>query len=84
MIEVCTGVDNVKVQTGYLYHIKDEFFDRINNKGLMINHENGHSRPTCFTIKDSLEPSNFLFQRIKEDLEILYLLQTKETEYPFL
>ena len=52
MIEVCTGVDNVKVQTGYLYHIKDEFFDRINNKGLMINHENEKARPTYFTIKD--------------------------------
>ena len=42
----------MKVQTGYLYHIKDEFFDEINGKGLMINHENGRSRPTYFTIKD--------------------------------
>lgn len=30
----------MKVQTGYLYHIKDEFFDQINKEGLMINHEN--------------------------------------------
>lgn len=43
---------NMKVQTGYIYHIKDEFFDKINDKGLMINHENGHARPTYFTIKD--------------------------------
>lgn len=42
----------MKVQTGYLYHIKDEFFDRINNKELMINHENGHSRPSYLAIKD--------------------------------
>lgn len=42
----------MKVQTGYIYHIKDEFFDKINDKGLMINHENGHARPTYFTIKD--------------------------------
>lgn len=42
----------MKVQTGYLYHIKDDFFDRINNKGLMINHENGHSRPSYLAIKD--------------------------------
>lgn len=40
------------IETGYIYHIKDEFFDKINDKGLMINHENGHSRPTYFTIKD--------------------------------
>ena len=52
MIKLCAGVDNVKVQTGYLYHIKDKFFDRINNKGLMINHENGHSRPSYLAIKD--------------------------------
>lgn len=49
---IVLGVDNVKVQTGYLYHIKDEFFDRINNKGLMINHENGHSRPSYLAIKN--------------------------------
>ena len=42
----------MKVQTGYLYHIKDEFFDRINDKGLMINHEDGHSRPSYLAIKD--------------------------------
>ena len=42
----------MKVQTGYIYHIKNEYFDKINNKGLMINHENGHARPTYFTIKD--------------------------------
>lgn len=52
MLELYAGVVNVKVQTGYLYHIKDEFFDRINNKGLMINHENGHSRPSYLAIKD--------------------------------
>ena len=42
----------MKVQTGCIYHIKDEFFDKINDEGLMINHENGHSRTTYFTIKD--------------------------------
>ncbi len=42
----------MELKTGYLYHIKDEYFDKINNKGLMINHEKGHSRPTYFVIKD--------------------------------
>ena len=42
----------MKLQTGYLYHIKDEFFDRVNDKELMINHENGHSRPSYLAIKD--------------------------------
>ena len=26
----------MKVETGYIYHIKDDFFDKINDKGLMI------------------------------------------------
>lgn len=43
----------MKIKTGYIYHIKDEFFDKINDDGLMINHENGKSRPTYFTIKDN-------------------------------
>ena len=42
----------MQIRTGYIYHIKDEFFDKINDKGLIINHENGKSRPTYFTIKD--------------------------------
>jgi len=42
----------MKVKTGCIYHIKDDFFKKINDKGLMINHENGHARPTYFTIKD--------------------------------
>ncbi len=42
----------MKLQPGYLYHIKDEYFDFINDENLMINHENGRSRPTYFVIKD--------------------------------
>ena len=42
----------MKIQTGYLYHIKDEFFDDMKAKGLMINHENGHSRPSYLVVKE--------------------------------
>ena len=42
----------MEIKTGYIYHIKDDFFDKIKDKGLMINHENGKTRPTYFTIKD--------------------------------
>ena len=42
----------MKVETGCLYHIKDSYFDKVNDNGLMINHENGKTRPTYFTIKD--------------------------------
>ena len=42
----------MKVETGYLYHIKDEYFDVVEDEGLMKNHERGKMRPTYFTIKD--------------------------------
>lgn len=31
--KITLGVDDMQVQTGYIYHIKDEFFDKINDKG---------------------------------------------------
>ena len=43
----------MEIKTGYLYHIKDEYFDVVNDDSLMQNHENGKSRPTYFTIKDN-------------------------------
>lgn len=42
----------MKVETGYLYYIKDVFFDIIDDEKLMANHERGKKRPTYFTIKD--------------------------------
>lgn len=42
----------MKVKTGYLYHIKDEYFDLVNDEKLMQNHEKGKKRPTYFTIKE--------------------------------
>ena len=42
----------MEIKTGYLYHIKDEYFDIVNDENLMQNHEMGKKRPTYFTIKD--------------------------------
>ena len=42
----------MEVKTGYLYHIKDKYFDVVNDDSLMQNHEKGKKRPTYFSIKD--------------------------------
>ena len=42
----------MKVKTGYLYHISDDFFRIYSDYCLMNNHEMGRTRPTYFTIKD--------------------------------
>ena len=51
----------MEIKTGYLYHIKNEYFDVVNDENLMQNHEKGKKRPTYFTIKDKeLEENNLL------------------------
>lgn len=42
----------MKVKTGYIYHIKNEYFDVVDDENLMTNHERGKKLPTYFTIKD--------------------------------
>lgn len=42
----------MEIKTGYIYHIKDSYFEKVKDLSLMTNHEVGHSRPTYFTIKD--------------------------------
>ena len=44
--------DKVRIETGYLYHVKDEFFDVNDDASLMTNHEYGKKNPKYFTIKD--------------------------------
>ena len=41
------------VTQGYSYHIKDEFFDEIQDKYLMSNKENGNYCPHFLAIRDS-------------------------------
>ena len=42
----------MEVKTGFFYHIKDNYFNKVCQNGLMINHDNGHSRPTYLSVKD--------------------------------
>lgn len=40
------------LETGYVYHIKDEYFDFAKDDKLMKIHENGSTRPTYFCIRN--------------------------------
>ena len=40
------------IRPGYVYHIKDSYFEAANDDKLMRNHEGGGQRPTYFCIKD--------------------------------
>lgn len=39
-------------QEGYVYHIKDEYFQKVNDPNLMQNKENGNYRPTFYCLQD--------------------------------
>nr|MBP3258420.1 hypothetical protein [Bacilli bacterium] len=41
----------MKIKIGYLYHIKDNFFNLVDDNKLMQNYENGHTRPTYYAAK---------------------------------
>lgn len=38
----------MKLKTGYLYHIKDEYFDVVDDDSLMQNHEKGKKKTNLF------------------------------------
>ena len=40
------------IKEGYVYHIKDEYFDKVKDEKLMRNKERGSYRPTFLCIKD--------------------------------
>jgi len=42
------------IKPGFVYHIKDLYFDVVKDEKLMRNHEGGAYRPTYFCLKDEL------------------------------
>jgi len=40
------------IRTGFVYHIKDLYFDMVNDDKLMRNYEGGAYRPTYYCIRD--------------------------------
>ena len=49
----------MEIQQGYSYHIKDEFFDLVNDRYLMSNKENENYRPHFYAIQDKKNPMLF-------------------------
>jgi len=43
----------LELNDSYVYHIKDEFFHLVQDPKLMLNKENGASRPTFFCMPDN-------------------------------
>lgn len=44
----------MKFREGFVYHIKDEYFAKVNDDRLMQNKESGSYRPTFFCMRDHI------------------------------
>ncbi len=42
----------VEIENGKFYFIKDEFFDEVNDKTILLNKDNGNKRPCYYCFKD--------------------------------
>lgn len=68
----------MKIQSGFLYHIKDAFFHDANDPTLMANKEGGNYRPHFLAIQDSENSSIFWMVPVSskyEKYEKIYLQQ---------
>ena len=59
----------MEIQQGYSYHIKDEFFDLVQDKYLMSNKEQGNYRPHYYAIQDRKNPKQYWMIPISSQAE---------------
>lgn len=66
----------MKIETGYLYHIKDEYFKIVNDKHLMLNHKNNRTRTSYFVLNDEnifwLIPFSSKIEKYKKIIHDIY------------
>ena len=53
---------NMQIQEGYVYHLNDGYFEKVQDDKLMQNKENGTYRPTFFCMRDEKHPFFGWFQ----------------------
>lgn len=70
---------HTEIKTGYLYHIKDEYFGVVTDENLIQNHEKG--KKTYFTIKDK-KIFWFILLNSKVD-KYMKIVENKKEKYGF-
>lgn len=59
----------MEIRQGYSYHIKDEFFDMVQDKYLMGNKENGNYRPHFLAVQDNKNKELYWMIPISSQIE---------------
>lgn len=68
----------MEIRQGYSYHIKDEFFDKVQDKYLMSNKENGNYRPHFYAIQDKKNQSLYWMIPISSQVEKYKVIAEKK------
>ena len=73
----------MNIKQGYVYHIKDEYFEIVKDPTLMKNHESGKARPTYFCIKNT--QNNILWfipmsSKIEKYVDHVHIVNGKEAK----
>lgn len=72
----------MEIQQGYSYHIKDEFFDKVQDKYLMSNKENGNYRPHFYAIRDKKNQALYWMIPISSQIEkYKVIIEKKKKKY---
>ena len=72
----------MEIKQGYSYHIKDEFFDMIQDKYLMSNKEGGNYRPHFLAIQDSKNNNLYWMIPISSQVEkYKVIIEKKKQRY---
>lgn len=69
----------MSILSGKAYHIKDEFFNLVNDDTLMANKENGQYRPHYFCIPDAATPDIYWAVPLSSRVEKYRALVQKKT-----
>lgn len=66
---IILGVKILNIRAGHFYFIKDEFFEKIKDKELMVNKENGYMRPCYYCFKDNRNNGLYWFIPVSSKIE---------------
>jgi hypothetical protein len=70
----------MEFKEGFAYHIKDDYFSKVNDDKLMQNKENGNYRPTYFCMRDSRNPLLLWVVPMSTKIEKYESIQKKQIE----
>lgn len=72
----------MEIQQGYSYHIKEEFFNMVQDNYLMSNKEKGNYRPHFYAIQDKKNPSLYWMIPISSQAEkYKVIIEKKKKKY---